>query len=372
MEKIIFVNNPAAINGGALTILKQFIVNVAQKSPKEYKFYIFCTYDLKEFESNNIKIINNIKAKSFKDRIIWDFIGLRKWANKNKIKPNLVISLQNTGILGFRDTNQFVYLHQSLPYYKEIKWNPFNKNERIYWFYRYIYKQIIHITIKKKYLIVQNYWMKKKVVKDHKLDSSTVFVVKPSIEKILGISNNYIGTDTIKLFYPASGEIYKNHVILIEALSKLISLNRNKKFKLYLTLDKASKNSSNLMNIIERYNLKEYIEFLGVLDYSEIIRYYQESTIIVFPSYIETVGLPLIEAAQIGKPIVVSNLEYSREALSKYKGATFVKYNNCDEWVEAILNHIDNIKLYDYNLDLNNESWEKFIQLIKKECEKDI
>ena len=141
-KKVIFVNNPAAINGGALTILKQFIIYVAKKYSDRYKFYIFCTADLKEFECENIKIIDNIKGKKWIDRVYWDIIGLKRWSKNNNIDPDIIISLQNTGIGSFKNVKQIIYLHQSLPYYSNVKWNPFAKAERKYWFYRYIYKYV--------------------------------------------------------------------------------------------------------------------------------------------------------------------------------------------------------------------------------------
>ena len=40
MKKVIFVNNPAAINGGALTVLTQFLEEIKLRKDKS-KFYYF-------------------------------------------------------------------------------------------------------------------------------------------------------------------------------------------------------------------------------------------------------------------------------------------------------------------------------------------
>ena len=64
MDKIIFVNATAAIEGGALTILKQFLEEIATYSNKNMYYYIFCSLDeLGLYESKNIKIANNIKGE---------------------------------------------------------------------------------------------------------------------------------------------------------------------------------------------------------------------------------------------------------------------------------------------------------------------
>ena len=56
----------------------------------------------------------------------------------------------------------------------------------------------------------------------------------------------------------------------------------------------------------------------------------------MFPSYIETFGLPLIEAAQFGIPIIVSNLDYAHEALKGYNGARYVEYSDAQKWSNEI------------------------------------
>ncbi|EGT3617575.1 glycosyltransferase family 4 protein, partial [Clostridium perfringens] len=181
-KKIIFVNNPAATSGGALSILKQFIEEVALRLGDNVIIYIFCNVDLSKYNCENVKIVNNIKVKRGFGRISWDLYGLKKWSKQNNIKPDLLISLQNTAIYGFRNITQIVYLHQSIPYYKSKKWNLFKKEERIYWFYRYIYKKIIHFSIKNNYVVVQTDWMKKNILIDHNLNKEKIKVIKPFLK----------------------------------------------------------------------------------------------------------------------------------------------------------------------------------------------
>ena len=65
MQKIIFVNTTATTEGGALTILKQFLEGISTYSKKNINYYIFCSLkELDIYENKNIKIINNIKRKS--------------------------------------------------------------------------------------------------------------------------------------------------------------------------------------------------------------------------------------------------------------------------------------------------------------------
>ncbi|MGL5640705.1 MAG: glycosyltransferase [Paraclostridium sp.] len=366
MKKHIFVNNTAATSGGALTILKEFIQNVAMKSSKDYIFYIFCTADLCEFQSENIKIIKNVNAKAWKDRIKWDLYGMKKWSRSNSITPNLIISLQNTSVSGFKYVNQIIYLHQSIPYYKEISWNILKKEERLYWFYKHIYILKIHKSVKHNDVVVQSYWMKDSIERTHKLDENRIHVIKPTVNKIEknmckeGLDNKYI-----KLFYPAAPHIYKNHIILIKALYKLKNQFKSLNFKLYFTFNiNEDKYTQTILEIIKQLDLNEEIEFLGNLNYKDMQKYYSQSDIVVFPSYIETYGLPLIEAAYMGKSIVAADLNYAKEVLSTYNGVFFANYKDVNEWSNLIMKAYKNKnKEKLLKLDLSN-SWDKFIEII--------
>ncbi|WP_019908924.1 glycosyltransferase [Paenibacillus sp. HW567] len=337
MKKIIFVNNPAATSGGALTILKQFIQQVAQENENFY-FYIFCSYDLSAYERDNIKIIILNNNKKWKNRIYWDFVGLKKWSLQNNVVPSIIISLQNTGVYNFGGIEQVIYLHQPFPYYYEYKWKFSKKEERIYWFYKNIYKHLIQFSINRKtHIVVQSNWLKKRVSKMHNVDLNKIYVIKPHIE----IPEEKVENKNVEsyLFFPASGLQYKNHDILIRALS-IIKQEYKKKIFLVLTLASESQYSNKLFELARELDVKDQVSFVGNLSYEEVFNYYKECNLVVFPSYLETFGLPLIEAASFKKPIVASDLEYAKEALEGYAGVKFAQHNSPQDWAEAILNQL--------------------------------
>ena len=336
-KKIVFVNNTAATSGGALTILIQFIENVAINFDENYIFYIFCTVELNQYNSDKIKIINNVKGKKWIDRIAWDLYGLKKWSEVNKIEPNLIISLQNTGIFGFNGINQIIYLHQSLPYYKNAKWNLFKKRERKLWFYKNIYKYIIEKSLKNSDIIVQTKWMKSAVSNTHAINTERIHVIPPSINSIESKNVNYIDKKCdYMLFYPAILAEYKNHMVILRALKLLKANNIKSKIKVIFTFDKFDKDALKINEYIIKHSLENEVEFVGKLSYERVLEYYKSSDAVLFPSYIETFGLPLIEAAQFGIPIIVSNLDYAHEALKGYNGARYVEYSDAQKWSNEI------------------------------------
>ena len=113
--------------------------------------------------------------------------------------------------------------------------------------------------------------------------------------------------------YIASGAPHKNHRRLIEAWK--IMAKHDIFPTLSLTIDK--NNESELFGWIDarrqKYDLK--IDMLGELDHSEVQDLYNKSSVLVYPSLIESLGLPLLEAAASGLQIIASDLDYVHDII---------------------------------------------------------
>ena len=57
------------------------------------------------------------------------------------------------------------------------------------------------------------------------------------------------------------------------------------------------------------------IEIKPNLSRNEIINLYKSSTALIYPSFFESYGLPLVEAVQFNLPIIASELDYVRDIL---------------------------------------------------------
>lgn len=374
MTKIIFVNATATTEGGALTILRQFLERIATYSNKNMYYYIFCSLDeLGSYESKNIKVVNNIKGKKWLDRIKWDLYGLKSWSKKKDIRADLIISFQNTGVRYYKDIKQLIYLHQSIPFAENINWDFFNKNERILWFYKNIYKKIIKYSMKdNSYIVVQTEWMRNAVIKQFNWDSSKIFVIKPDLVKISieEISNLEFKDKKFHIFYPANKVIYKNHELIIRALRYI----KDQKKKIYdnlmihFTIDDNLGNDRNdaIINLIRDLKVNDHIKLEGKLSYKTVLSFYKSCDIMLFPSYIESFPLPLIEAASFGLSIFVADLPYAREVMVDYEGVKFLDYKDAKLWAKNIIllyNNRVRYKPYYFNYET---SWKDFFKLIDK------
>lgn len=113
--------------------------------------------------------------------------------------------------------------------------------------------------------------------------------------------------------YVASGEPHKNHRQLVEAWCLLaeqklfphlcLTLDRNVSAELCAWIDEKT----------DQYGLK--LKNIGVLPHSQVLELYTQARALIFPSRLESFGLPLIEASQAGLPVLAAELDYVRDVL---------------------------------------------------------
>lgn len=372
MKKIVFVNATAATEGGALTILKQFLEGVSIYSKKNIHYYIFCSLEeLKVYKCKNIEIVSNVKGKKWLDRIKWDLWGLYNWGKKKDIRADLIISFQNTGINYYNDVAQLIYLHQSIPFFQAIKWNFFKKDERFYWFRKNVYKEIIKYSLRKNsYIIVQTEWMKNAVIEQFNWNPKKISAIKPNVENIPleKVPEIDFNDNKFHIFYPANTAKYKNHELIINAL-KYIKDSKPEIYKnliIHFTFDKNLSDNRNteLIGLAEKLQIIKHIRFEGKISYERVLSFYKSCDLILFPSYIETFGLPLIEAASFGMPILAADMNYTKEGIGNYKGVKFLDYNDSKLWAENTIDlYNKRIKYTPYNIKYNT-SWKDFFKLV--------
>lgn len=298
----IVVNNIAASEGGAMTVLKDFYSCVCEND-KENE-WIFLLGDKYFEETDNVKILTlpEIKKNPIK-KVIFDFLTGKKYIQK--LKPDVVFSMQNIITFGLK-VPQMVYIHQSLPFQTVRKFSFLKSSERKIAFIQYFIGAIIKLSAKKSdKVIVQTKWMKEAVCKQCKLKSEKVLQVPPNVKNITHFRDE-VDFDNRSFFYPTASAVYKNNACIYEACSILDRDGTDYKVTLTLPPEKSNKK----------------IKCIGRIPYEEVISYYNKSTLI-FPSYIETFGYPLTEARMLGGIILASDCAFSREALEDYENAYF-------------------------------------------------
>lgn len=111
--------------------------------------------------------------------------------------------------------------------------------------------------------------------------------------------------------YVASGEAHKNHLLLLNAWQMLADDGLSP--SLALTIDPDLYPDISAAILKSQNHTLVNITNLGHVPPATVSMLYKSSGALIFPSKVESLGLPLIEANQLGLPIIAAELDYVRD-----------------------------------------------------------
>ena len=270
---------------GSVNWVKSFIFfskNIFQG--KYTDFYlnekIKLNYNKKLFHINNVK--NNFFFK------IYNYLKIVFTIKKN----SCLISLSDLPIPLIK--NQILFVNQANLISPQI--NKYASRSFIF----KIKRLYLRIFIKKlKKILVQSLHMKKSLVKSYKIKPNLIYVLKIPIDKpkIDFIKKKKKIT---KLLYPSNHYLYKNHNIIIKALSEYPIEN----LLVYFTATASE---------FYKYKNLKFIKRINYYSYKNTYSIYNKFDALIYPSKIESLGLPLVEALNFKMPVLCSNLSYAKE-----------------------------------------------------------
>ena len=105
-----------------------------------------------------------------------------------------------------------------------------------------------------------------------------------------------------------------------------------------------SKSTYKLMENIFSETVKDNVDYLGKIPYSEVKEHIKKAQVCTFPSFAETLGMVTIESMALQKPVVNTNIGWAQELI--------------DDGINGFLVHPSNIALYTQRISelLNDES----------------
>ncbi len=310
--KIMVFDVPAE-SGGALTILRQYFHEALKDKENEWVFVV-SKPQLKE--SENVKVLNYpwIK-KSWFHRLYFDRFVAHKLVEKYEVDE--ILSLQNVVVPKIK-VKQTLYLHQPLPFVEKR----YSIIENLkFWVYQNIISKMIVKSIREAdKVIVQTKWIMNAAIEKANVNRNKFILKQPELNIMINKIYEQKSDHKRLFFYPASGLSYKNHEVIIKAC-KLLKDKGIIDYEVIFTLNgNENKEIRKLRELVQREKLP--VNFIGSLNINEVYEYYSKS-VLIFPSYIETFGLPMLEAKMHQAPIFASDCAFSHEILDDYENVEF-------------------------------------------------
>ena len=344
----IVVNDFAASEGGAISILVSLYNYIIESGDQNEWFFLLSDYYIEEKTNIHIVLCEKEKKSRIRRLLFDNFYGSKII---NVLKPDCILYLQNTLVRRVK-AKTIMYMDQPIPFQDTCRFSFFDKEQRPFAVYLYLIGNLVKKACKKSdYIIVQTNWIKEAIIKKCGINRDKICIVPPEIVFDINSDNGVI-FDSKSFFYPASGAYYKNHRCIYNAICSLKEQGYED-FKVQLTMDGTSD-----LNVI----------YCGRLPHSEVMKKMESSTLL-FPSYIETYGLPLVEARRVGTIIFASDTSFSHELLDDYDNAYFFDPFNCEQLASLMKKVLDGeiIKREtEYHQPSEVNSWKEIVEIMQR------
>lgn len=360
----ILINGLSIQDSGGITVFDKLLCEIENSL---YKFLIICN------ENENIKKLVNkytkasnfefiiIKNKGLINRLYFENIIFRRIIKEKEIK--LIYNFSGSAQFFFK-VPQITKVQNLLFYSKKVDKVYFQKKQFISWIKQIALKRVIfHWMIRQtKYIEVQSIHVKK-YMNDFIDISKKQFFIKSDIkidEELLQKPKKYDFSKKLKFLYivgPHFAYLHKNFEDFVNAMKKLKDKGFN--FEIMVTLTKEQ--IHNL--ILWDDELDKYTTFLGYISNNELINQFQDNTILISTSVIETLGLHVIEAIENGILVIAPKEEYCKEVY----GNNILTYELFDS--DTIIQTIKNITLVRNN-DIKDMIRENQEYILKNENKK--
>ena len=253
------------------------------------------------------------------------------WLSMHDMTPNVVAR------------RRAVYCHNPTPFYALRLRDALTSWEFAAWvlLYGYLYGVNIH---KNNFVIVQQDWLRREFERRYGLNN--VIVAHPVSEAgTTGLETPDARAEDqrFRFFYPAYPRLFKNHELILEAINVL---EREGSFdcEVWLTLDLQT--SPYAKSLVTRYRHLRSVKWLGVLAHSAVLERYRYADCLLFPSKLETWGLPITEFKATGRPMIVADLPYAWETVGSYEQVAFVRVDNPSHLAELMKGAIQGKKVF--------------------------
>ncbi|MBN2474003.1 MAG: glycosyltransferase [Pirellulales bacterium] len=117
----------------------------------------------------------------------------------------------------------------------------------------------------------------------------------------------------VRLLVLANPFPHKNLAIIPEIAALLRAEDPEYQYRFVVTLPEEGKEVSRFWRLVASAGVESMIENAGRLTLKECPRWYAKSTIVFLPTLLETFSATYLEAMQMGRPIVTTDLDFARE-----------------------------------------------------------
>ncbi|MHC8949286.1 glycosyltransferase [Sphingobacterium hungaricum] len=317
--KTIVISAVNLIEAGTLAILRECLAYLSELAEDGNYRVIAVVYSKNLVNFSNIEYIETQwPKKRWVNRLWYEYVSLKE-ISKNIGPVYLWFALHDTSPTVIAE-RRAVYCHNSYSFYKwklhDLIFAP--KIALFAIFTKYIYRTNIHENT---YLVVQQQWFREAMAKMFSFSSKNIIVAPPKSIEVLNHQRNIQTNDIYSFIFAGSPNSHKNFEIICKASNILQNELGSGKFSVYITVKGIENKYAEYLS--NNWSKVDSLKFIGFQDRKSLFDYYNESNCLIFPSKVETWGLPITEFSAFNKPMLLADLPYAHETAAGSKLVSF-------------------------------------------------
>ena len=251
-------------------------------------------------------------------------------ALSRELKPDLWLSLHDiTPRVEAR--RQVVYCHNPSPFH-DLTWRE-ARIEPSFALFNLFYAHLYRCFIGRNHaVVVQQSWLRDEFRRRY--GHPQIIVAHPEVRQVAPVALDEKGDDgRCVLIYPALPRVFKNFEVLCDAVERLPP-QVSARLDLRLTVDGTENRYAR--ELLARYGQVPGLSFIGRQSRQQMAGHYARCAAVLFPSLLETWGLPITEAKALGKPLVVADLPYAHETVGDCAQVEFLPPRDPAAWAQTL------------------------------------
>jgi len=222
------------------------------------------------------------------------------------------------------------------------------------------------------YLLPVSNSLKKALIQTYSINPQKIYILYNGVSSFVlkqstkNIKCNF--TEKNRLLFVGRTIGTKNEVALLKALPAILKSCPDTN----LTIIGDGYWHDTLKQVAKKLGIEQYVTFLRHVPHKEIVTYYKNANVFVFPSFSEGLPKVVLEAMACGLPVVASNVDGNNElVIDGYNGYLIDPYN-IDDMVEKVVHLLKNkelaIKMGQNGRDivLKSFTWDNIAKLCNK------
>lgn len=331
-QKTIVISAVNLRKGGTLTILRQCLEYLSGVALSNNYRVVALVHKRSLSDYPHVEYIEvPWTVESWAKRLWCEYVEMEKIRREQIGDVDLWLSLHDaTPHVTAR--RQAVYCHTPFPFFP-IKVSDFLLDPKIPLFglltqFAYRINQR-----RNRYIIVQQGWLRDAFMAKFSLKQDAVIVARPDLDPVTrpnvkvaqaeGLEGKYV------FFYAATPDTHKDFQTLCKATELLGKYVSPERFEVILTVGGEENKYAKYLK--QKFGHIPSLRFAGLMDKPQLFASYERADCFVFPSRIETWGLPITEYMEVheGKrPIILPHLSYAYETSLGAEQVAF--FRSCD------------------------------------------